>query len=103
VAQFVPPVDSPTSGVDWSSIRTEFVALDSAFSDEMELDDRPMDQPLDFESLLTGSHPFVEKARAYITRLGMSQDSSQIGHAFINGKYFEMDDVRCRRLRRLDT
>jgi hypothetical protein len=87
-------VDSPTSGIDWSSIRT--VALDSVFADEMELDDRP--SPLDFESLLTGSHAFVEKARAYNTRLGMNQDSSRIGHAFINGKYFEMDDVRCRRL-----
>lgn len=37
---------------------------------------------------------FLERARAYASRLDASLSAFPRGHAFVNGKHFELDDVR---------
>jgi hypothetical protein len=36
----------------------------------------------------------LERARSYVERLGAGQAVSPTGHGFVNGKHFDMDDVR---------
>ena len=94
MAQFVTPPGSPTAEIDWASIRSEFLALVMAIPEQSDIgsDDQPIEQ-VDFESILTSPQSSVEKSLAYTERLGTSQRLAPNGHAFINGKHFERNDV----------
>lgn len=56
---------------------------------------------IDFDVIVAGddedvSEAPLDKVRAYAERLGATLASSEKGHAFINGKHFNMDDVSLR-------
>lgn len=55
----------------------------------VKLDDILNDKSGAFEDVL-------EKARVYSKRLGTDLSSSPLGHIFVNGKHFNLDDVRLR-------
>ena len=49
-----------------------------------------------FESVINDSEESdakIAKARAYAQRLGTTSASAPQGHAFLNGKHYELDDV----------
>ena len=49
---------------------------------------------LDLDMILEGKEVDLEKQRAYAARLQTTLASAQNGHAFFNGKHFDLDDVR---------
>ena len=75
-----------TPTVNWKIVRYEYDAITS----EIELEER-QDPILSFDDVLNG--PFPENARAYAQRLQADAVSSPAGHAFVNGKHFDVDDV----------
>lgn len=52
---------------------------------------------IDFDTIVRGGSEEDEirmaQARGYSHRLGTTLASSSLGHAFLNGKHFVMDDV----------
>jgi len=49
-----------------------------------------------FDSVINGSEESeakIVKARTYARRLGTTSASAPQGHAFLNGKHYELDDV----------
>jgi hypothetical protein len=55
------------------------------------------DTSVDFESVINGGNdglvPNIDKSRSYTDRLGVTVSNSQLGHAFVNGKHFDVDEV----------
>ena len=39
---------------------------------------------------------FLDRARAYANRLDATASAHPLGHAFVNGKHFDLDDVSIR-------
>ena len=84
-----PPHLMPLS-VDWDLVRSEFSTLLHNYA--------PQDGvPTDLDAILDGtSDPdsgLIEKARQYAQRLDAKKNSSPDGHAFVNGKHIDVDDV----------
>lgn len=81
--------------VDWSTVRTEFdtlVARELEGEEEITVTSAP-----DFEAIITGKDMpelALESIGAYNKRLGLTASSAPMGHTFVNGKHFNMDDVR---------
>ena len=49
----------------------------------------------DFDTIVEGKEGDLAKQRAYAFRLDATLASALHGHAFFNGKHFDLDDVRC--------
>ncbi|KAF7983169.1 hypothetical protein HWV62_23402 [Athelia sp. TMB] len=80
--------------VDWSTVRTEFdtlVARELEGEEEITVTSAP-----DFEAIITGKDMpelALESIGAYNKRLGLTASSAPMGHTFVNGKHFNMDDA----------
>lgn len=48
----------------------------------------------DIDVILEGSADDLAGPREYAARLGLTLESAPHGHTFINGKHFNLDDVR---------
>ncbi|KAI0090064.1 glycosyltransferase family 24 protein [Irpex rosettiformis] len=87
VAQLQLPVELLTYNVDWQLLRTEFDALVA-----------DLEEDVDFNSIikppadLDVHDEIFEKTRQYAKRLSTDLESSIQGHAFVNGKHFELND-----------
>jgi UDP-glucose:glycoprotein glucosyltransferase len=71
-------------------VRSEFEAL------IIEQVPRKADAPPDFDAIVTGaleSSISLDKVRTYAERLGATLASAPLGHTFLNGKHFDIDDV----------
>lgn len=77
---------SPT--VVWPQVRAAFAEL-LATRDEL-----PDTIETDLDAVLAGSESDLDAARAYAARLGATLATAPQGHAFFNGKHFDLDDVR---------
>ncbi|KAG7094908.1 hypothetical protein E1B28_005714 [Marasmius oreades] len=93
VSQLQIPPDSQTPSVNWKDVR-------SAFADLMA--DSDPEKVVDFEQLLSGKslegsemldkiQVSIVKSNDYARRLGLEENGGK-GHAFVNGRYFEMGD-----------
>ena len=81
-----------TPTVDWALVRSAFNSFRASSQEHAE-------EPIpELDAVLRGDVPAlnesVEKARAYAVRLGASAAAAPHGHAFVNGKHFDLDDVR---------
>ena len=74
--------------MDWSVVKA---AYDTLRSRHPEL---TPDVETDLDTILAGTESDLDKARAYAKRLSTDLASAPDGHAFFNGKHFELDDVR---------
>ena len=78
-------------------MRSEFKDLIAAATEAGEMEGKMAD----LDIILTGtnlgeeSEDPLKKAEVYAERLGATLSSSPTGHAFINGKHFDMNEV-CR-------
>jgi UDP-glucose:glycoprotein glucosyltransferase len=92
------PTDLQTSTLDFDFVRAEFnsftATLEEVETNKDELDgNKKLTEPMDFESIIHGSHISLDPAVNYAQRLGASLSLAPQGHAFINGKHFEMGGV----------
>jgi hypothetical protein len=84
-----------TESVNWDLVRSEFKALIAAAVESGEMEGKTAD----LDTILSGKNVdedqagLVKKATIYAERLGATLSSSPSGHAFINGKHFDMNDV----------
>lgn len=83
----------PASTVDWALVESEFSHLVASKTHTGGEDWVPptFAAAMDGEAAVVAR---VEKARAYAERLSLDVASSPQGHAFVNGKHLELDDVR---------
>lgn len=92
VAQSSAPPESANANanarVDWTLVRAEFDALLA------ELEGVTFDSIVHPDS--EDSEDYIAKARQYARRLSLDIDSAPQGHMFVNGKYFELNDVSSR-------
>ncbi|EIN08165.1 glycosyltransferase family 24 protein [Punctularia strigosozonata HHB-11173 SS5] len=84
-AQTRMPSDMVTPTVNWNIVRQEFQALINGV--ELAEGQEPL---LTFEEVVNS--PSLDKVRAYTQRLQADASSSPTGHAFVNGKHFDIDD-----------
>ena len=83
--------------VNWDLARSEFTEILAEFRNSEEA---PEDFPayVEFDSILVGVtgdyDDAIEKAEKYAKRLNLDLASSPHGHVFVNGKHFNLDDVR---------
>lgn len=90
IAQRDEPMESLKPSVDWSLVRSAFKSVLARKEEE----DLPEGIETDLDKILTGTEGDLEKQRAYAIRLGTSLASAPQGHAFFNGKHFDLGDVR---------
>lgn len=93
ISQYKVPPQLTTPKIQWDVVATKFSEL---------LDNE--DENVALEDVLSGKvKPRVafERIEAYVARLGTSLAASSTGHAFVNGKHFEMGE-ECALLHRLD-
>jgi UDP-glucose:glycoprotein glucosyltransferase len=87
------PPHLQTHSVNWLAVSTSFDILIKA-----ELEQDPEAIKPDLESILEGSdadtQPPLDQLAAYTERLDATRATSPLGHAFFNGKHFDMGDVR---------
>ncbi|KAI1789267.1 glycosyltransferase family 24 protein [Ganoderma leucocontextum] len=87
IAQRDEPMETLKPSVDWPLVHSAFKSLlarkEENLSDDLETD---------LDKILAGTEGDLEKQRAYATRLGTSLASAPEGHAFFNGKHFDLDD-----------
>jgi hypothetical protein len=80
-----------TPSVDWDLVRSEFSTLLQNYPPKGD------DVPTDLDVILDGTDGSLEerldKARKYAMRLDALKDSSPNGHAFVNGKHLDVNDV----------
>lgn len=80
-----------TYTVDWQAVRSAFDALFVGSEGETELP-----EGVTLDGILNPSDDtdeVLEKARKFNRRLGNDLASASQGHAFVNGKHFDLDDV----------
>jgi hypothetical protein len=87
----------PPSKIDWSLIRSSYEVLTDA-------EPKDGEPKVDLADILAGKissssdyAPPLEKARLYAERLDARINTGEGGgggHAFINGRHFDVDDVR---------
>ena len=82
-------MESLKPSVDLSLVRSAFTSLLARKEDGL-----PEGLETDLEKIFAGTEGDLEKQRAYAVRLGTSLASAPDGHAFFNGKHFDLDDVR---------
>lgn len=59
------------------------------------MEEGPEDPPLPFDSVIQqGAEEKILRAAEYSSRLGTTVSSFPAGHAFVNGKHFDFNDVR---------
>lgn len=95
-----------TPTIDWALVRTAFNSFRASGQDHGE-------EPIpELDAILKGDvapmNENIERARKYAARLGATAAASPQGHAFVNGKHFNLDDVcqeptRCRAAKRANT
>ncbi|PCH34985.1 glycosyltransferase family 24 protein [Wolfiporia cocos MD-104 SS10] len=90
ISQADRPAESLKPTVDWGLVRAAFNYL-LANSD-------PLDEsiPTDLDEILAENehtNVVLDKARTYAERLGASLLAASQGHAFVNGKHFDLDDA----------
>ncbi|TFY57738.1 hypothetical protein EVJ58_g6843 [Rhodofomes roseus] len=90
ISQADRPVEKTTTTVDWALVRTAFSSFRASSQDHAETPMPELDKILNGET--EGLDESIQKARAYATRLGATVSSAPHGHAFVNGKHFELDD-----------
>ena len=98
------------SSVDWSLVRREFAELQRRLAQEGETSPGSL---ASFDSILDGSYEKpksdsgdedkasaqstvsekIGRAQAYADRLDATSVSCPAGHAFVNGKHYDLDDV----------
>jgi len=88
--QLPPQLQTPT--VNWLAVSTSYNTLVAA-----EFESDPEAPKPDLKSILEGDDadaqaPF-DKIAAYTDRLDATPATSPLGHAFFNGKHFDMNDV----------
>ena len=86
------PMQQTTPSVDWALVRSAFNSFRASSQEHAE-------EPIpELDAILKGDvstlNESVEKARAYAARLGATAAAALHGHAFVNGKHFDLDDVR---------
>ncbi|KII87653.1 glycosyltransferase family 24 protein [Plicaturopsis crispa FD-325 SS-3] len=89
----VPPQLLPPQ-VEWALVKKEFQTLVS--ENPLKKEDDEEEIVVDFGAIVgTGDEQDerIDKARAYGVRLGTDLASSPQGHAFVNGKHFDIDDT----------
>ncbi|KAI0073110.1 glycosyltransferase family 24 protein [Panus rudis PR-1116 ss-1] len=87
IAQMQTPIDQLTPTVNWQLVTSEFKTLRS------EIENLPATSLEDILSDAAGKYAeTIEKAQHYSKRLGADLFSAPQGHAFINGKHFNLDD-----------
>ena len=79
--------DPARETVDWTITRATYNAILARKPD------LPDDVERDFDEILAGSAGDLEPLRAYAARLSTDLASAPDGHAFFNGKHYELDDV----------
>lgn len=75
--------------VQWDLVRSEFEDLLDV--EESEIEDAIFDSILEGQVEVSKS---FDKADAYAKRIGASMSSNPEGHCFVNGKHFEMSEVK---------
>lgn len=80
-----------TPTIDWALVRSTFNSFRTSGQEHGE-------EPLpELDAILKGDVPAlsesVERARKYAARLGATVAAAPQGHAFVNGKHFDLDDV----------
>ena len=88
VAQLQVPVELLTYNVDWDVLRAEFNVLVADLEEDADFDSI-INPPME----LTEYTEVLEKAKRYAKRLSTDLESATQGHAFVNGKHFELNDV----------
>lgn len=92
LAQLQLPPHLQTTNVNWLAVSTSFDTLIAA-----ELKQDPEAPKPDLESILadsdTDSQPPFDRLAAYTERLDATHATNPHGHAFFNGKHFDMGDV----------
>lgn len=83
------PVQPIAHKVNWNLVRSTYRALLA------ESDPLPEGVERDIDVILKGQAGDLEGSRNYTARLGTTLTLSPHGHAFVNGKHFKLDDVRC--------
>ncbi|OBZ72146.1 UDP-glucose:glycoprotein glucosyltransferase, partial [Grifola frondosa] len=80
------PVHFVKPTVDWSLVRSEFIALLTS--------NDPLDEGVatDLDFVLEGVDGDLDKARLYTARLGTTLESAPQGHVFFNGRHFDLND-----------
>ena len=86
------PLELLTPSVDWDLARIEYDKLNEQYPPEAE------DDPAkSFDEILFGNddniNARIESAKLYTVRLDATLASYSTGHAFVNGKHFDLDDV----------
>jgi UDP-glucose:glycoprotein glucosyltransferase len=96
IAQTTLPNDLLASMINWNLARSEYQVLTT----ETSLKEGVV---AEFDAIIDDAPEVpqmaMEQARAYAERLGANLASASQGHAFVNGKHFDMDDVSGVRLR----
>ena len=82
-------MESLKPSVDMSLVRSAFTSLLARKGEDL-----PEGLETDLDKIFAGTEGDLEKQRAYALRLGTSLASAPDGHAFFNGKHFDLDDVR---------
>ncbi|KAH9924083.1 glycosyltransferase family 24 protein [Fomitopsis serialis] len=84
------PMETTVPTVDWGLVRNAFNSFRASSQEHGEAPIPELDVILNGEvGELNGN---VEKARAYAARLGATSEAAPHGHAFVNGKHFDLDD-----------
>jgi len=76
--------------IDWNSVKNQLPIMASkseALAEDFEAKD--------FDAIIAGSEeePRIKAARAYAQRLSLTPPESIPGYGFVNGKFFDLDDV----------
>lgn len=91
VSQVASLEDALSPTVDWTVVKHEFTQL---LKDNEPLEDG---METDFEAVITEAttltHFSIDKLNLYARRLSTDLSSAPQGHAFVNGKHFDLDDV----------
>ncbi|KAL5480943.1 KRE5 [Sanghuangporus weigelae] len=107
VGQIRMPVHLLPAAIDWSLVRREFTELQRNLAREGVT---TSDTPVNLESILDGTYSLpnsenddevpprpgiaerIGRAQVYAERLDATSASFPTGHAFVNGKHFDLDD-----------
>ncbi|KAI0367405.1 glycosyltransferase family 24 protein [Pilatotrama ljubarskyi] len=86
LAQRGVPIEKLKPSVDWQQVDANFNELLAKHEDLL------ADAETDLDAILEGIDGDLEAPRAYAARLGATLESASQGHAFVNGKHYDLDD-----------